>query len=470
MVHRSSFYFVGIALLTAGLLSCTQESSQKGQKGGGGKAGGRGGVRGGGAGQAVNVKTAPVQRISIQRSIELSGTLVSPDQARVSSEVAGIVRDVLVEIGQEVTAGQELVRLDATELNLALQRAESALRQTEVQLGIDASRGNQPPADDQIAVVRTAAANRDDARAQLARAQEGFSKGLSSKADFDTAQTRVKVMEAAYQAAMENVQSLRASLQDRRASFDLAKKKVSDAVIRAPLSGAISDRTVQRGEYIRENTAVVTIVRMNPLKLKAGVQEKHATLIRPNQVVDFKVESYPNDMFHGKIAYISPAIDQGTRTFTAEILVDNPARKLKPGFFAKGDILVNRDENVLAVPEETVSNLAGVSSVYVVENGAVKQTTIQTGEHEGKFIEVLSGLKGTEVLAASNLNELVSGTKVGGGGGEEEGSPATGPAAGASADPAGGGQRRGGGGGKGGGGSGRGGGKRGGGERKGNAQ
>lgn len=461
MVHRSSFYFVGIALLTLGLLSCTQEGSQKGQKGGGGKAGGRGGVRGGGAGQVVNVRTAPVQRISIQRSIELSGTLVSPDQARVSSEVAGIVRDVLVEIGQEVTAGQELVRLDTTELNLALQRAESALRQTEAQLGIDPSRGNQIPADDQVAAVRTAAANRDDARAQLARAQESFGKGLSSKADFDTAQTRVKVTEAAYQAAIENVQALRASLQDRKASFDLAKKKVSDAVIRAPLAGAISDRTVQRGEYIRENTAVVTIVRMNPLKLRAGVQEKHATLIRPNQVVDFKVESYPNDMFHGKIAYISPAIDQGTRTFTAEILVDNPARKLKPGFFAKGDILVYRDENVLAVPEETVSNLAGVSSVYVIENGTVKQTTIQTGEHEGKFIEVLSGLKGAEVLAASNLNELVSGTKIGGGG-EEEGGPASDPAAGS-------GQRRGGSGGKGGG-FGKGGGKRGGGDGKGNAQ
>src|SRR6185436_17980318 len=100
------------------------------------------------------------------------------------------------------------------------------------------------------------------------------------------------------------------------------------------------------GEYIRENTPVVTIVRMNPLKLRTAVQEKHANLIHQNQVVDFKVEPYPEDMFHGKIAFISPAIDQATRTFTAEILVDNPARKLKPGFFAKGDILVNKDENV----------------------------------------------------------------------------------------------------------------------------
>src|SRR5437868_6395567 len=105
MLQRSSLYYLGIiALLAFSLQACTQQSASKG-KGGAGKGGGRGGVRGGGAGQVVNVRTAPVQKISIQRSIDLSGTLVSPDQARVSSEVAGVVRDVLFEIGQEVTAG-----------------------------------------------------------------------------------------------------------------------------------------------------------------------------------------------------------------------------------------------------------------------------------------------------------------------------------------------------------------------------
>src|SRR5262245_24992860 len=263
MVHRSSFYFVGIAvLLTVSLAACTQQGGASNKNGG---RGGRG-QRAGGGGQPVDVRTSPIQHISIQRSVELSGTLVSPDQARVSSEVAGIVRDVLVEIGQEVKVGQELVRLDTTELNLALQRAESSLRQTEAQLGI--TEGKPVPAEDQIAAVRTAAANRDDARSQLARAKESFGKGLSSRADFDTAETRLKVTEAAYQAAIENVRALKASLQDRQAAYDLAKKKVEDAIIRAPLAGAISERTVQRGEFIRENTPDVTIVRMSPLKLR----------------------------------------------------------------------------------------------------------------------------------------------------------------------------------------------------------
>src|SRR5436309_2194426 len=160
MAYRAWFYCVGITLLAFALPGCSQEggSTKNGQKG----FGQRGGAAGGRGGQVVNAKTTTVQRMSIQRTADLSGTLVSPDQARVSSEVAGIVRDVLIEIGQEVKVGQDLVHLDSVELNLALQRAESALRQTEAQLGIDSSHGGQIPPNEQISTVRTAAANRDD--------------------------------------------------------------------------------------------------------------------------------------------------------------------------------------------------------------------------------------------------------------------------------------------------------------------
>jgi RND family efflux transporter MFP subunit len=416
MLNRLSICYTGVgAVIVLSLYGCGQRSSSPQ---------GRPGAQQ--RNQSVSIQTTTVQRASFQRQVDLSGTLVSPDQVRVSSEVAGKVTEVLIEIGQEVTAGQPLVRLDTTELNLALQRAESALRQTEAQLGIDASKPDQLPPEESVAAVRTAAAQRDDARAQLARAQELVAKGLLPKAELDTTQTRLKITEAAYQAALENIQALRASLQDRRANLDLARKKLNDAVIRAPVDGAIAERTVQRGEYIRENTPVLTIVKMNPLMLRTAVQEKHANLVHQNQAVEFHVEPYPDDVFTGKIAFISPAIDQATRTFAAEILVDNPARRLKPGFFAKGQVTVAHDQNVMAVPEETISNLAGVASVYIIQNGVAKQQTVQLGQQEGKFVEILNGLKGDEILAASNLNQLVSGVKVSDGD-EESGHPGGGP-------------------------------------------
>src|SRR5262245_13817272 len=142
MAPRSFYWFsviLGLFLILPGCGGSSPQAQADGgaQRGGNGQRGGRGGgARGGGGGQVVNVRAVKVPHISIQRRVDLSGTLVAIDQVRVSSEVAGIIRSVNVELGQEVRAGQVLVQLDTNELDLALQRAESALRQTEAQLGI----------------------------------------------------------------------------------------------------------------------------------------------------------------------------------------------------------------------------------------------------------------------------------------------------------------------------------------------
>ena len=380
--------------------------------------GGRGG-RGVG-GQAVHVETSPLQHISVERRVDLSGTLVSPDQARVSSEVAGVIKEVPVQLGSEVRVGDTLVKIEPRELTLALERAESALRQVEAQLGIDRAQDRQPPPDEQIASVRQAVANRDDARAAYERAQQLSGRGLLAQVDRETAETRLKVAEANFQASVDNVRSLKASLQDRRASYELAQKKVNDAVVRAPVAGSVSERLVQPGEFIRENTPVATIVQVNPLKLRTAIQEKNAGVISVGQSVDFVVEAFLNRTFHGKVAYVSPAVDQATRTFPVEVLIDNADRVLKPGFFAKGTVLTRLDDRVVAAPDDAVSTMAGVSTVYVIEDGKARQQVVTLGARQDKVIEIVDGLKGTEVLATSNVNQLATGMRVRTGGADED--------------------------------------------------
>jgi RND family efflux transporter MFP subunit len=352
--------------------------------------------------------------MAVQRQVDLAGTLMSPDQARVSSETAGIVRKVLVEIGSEVRAGDPLVRLDSQELSLALTRAESALQQTRAQLGmhgaVNATDG--VPADDEISSVRNAAATRDDARQAEARARTLSNRGLISPVDLQTAETRLKIAESAYQSAVDNARGQKALLQDRRAAYDLAQKKLNDAVVRAPIAGMISERTVQTGEYIGERTPVATIVQINPLKLRTGVQEKHAGIVQQGLDVEFRVESFGDAVFRGKVAHVSPALDQTMRTFTIEAIVDNADRRLKPGFFAKGVILTRKDEGVMAVPDSAVSTFAGVSSVYVIADARIAQQTVTLGVRQGSLWEVVEGLKGNETLANSRLNELATGTRV----------------------------------------------------------
>jgi RND family efflux transporter MFP subunit len=411
MKLNSQFFFrllpLFVILLALGACTGNGGSQQKNQGEGQRGRGGRGG------GEAVQVRSTTPQRIAIQRVVDLSGSLISPDQVRVSSEVDGTVSSVDADLGQEVREGDILIQLDTRELQLAVERAESSLRQIEAQLGIDSSRPGIMPPDEQIASVRTAIANREDARVKLAQTQELVNKGLAARADLDTNDTRLKVAEAAVQTALENVRSLKASLQDRRASYELSKKKVADASIRAPSSGTISERLVQKGEFIRANTQVATIVQLNPLKLQTAVQEKFANVIRRNLMVQFRVEPFPDDVFEGRVSNISPSVNLQTRSFPVEILVSNAGGKLKPGFFAKGTILTQKDANVLAVPQEAVSTLAGVSSVFVIEqDGTVRQQNVTLGVQEGNFLEITEGLKGTETLAASSLNEITTGMKV----------------------------------------------------------
>jgi membrane fusion protein (multidrug efflux system) len=276
--------------------------------------------------------------------------------------------------------------------------------------------------------VRNAMASRDDAIASLERAKTLAARGILSSVDLQAAETRVKVTEAAYQSAVDTARGQKALLQDRRAAYDLAAKKLADAVVKAPISGVISERPVQTGEYIGERTVVATIVQVDPLKLRTGVQEKYAGIIVPGQTVDFRVESFGDAVFHGKVAYVSPSLDPTMRTFTVEAIVDNADRRLKPGFFAKGVILTKNDEGVMAVPDSAISTLAGVSSVYIVKDNKITQQAVTLGVRQGDKWEIIDGLKGNETLASSRLNELATGVTVeldkgtpGGGGGGGEG-------------------------------------------------
>jgi membrane fusion protein (multidrug efflux system) len=255
-------------------------------------------------------------------------------------------------------------------------------------------------------------ANRDDARAQNVRAEGLATKGLLATVDLEATRTRLKVADAAYQSALEGVHSLKASLEDRRAAYQLAQKKLNDAFIKAPVTGSVSERLVQPGEFIKEDTPVITLVQMNPLKLITAVQEKYAGVVHPEMPVQFGVESFAGEVFHGQIVSISPAVDQQTRTFPIEAELPNPDYRLKPGFFAKGIILTHRDDNVLAVPEAAVSTLAGVSTVYVIDHGKIRAQQVSLGVRQNGLVEIVDGLKGDEHLATTNLNQLAAGVAV----------------------------------------------------------
>ena len=380
----------------------------------------------------------PLQRMAIERQVDLSGTLVSPDQAKVSSEVAGIVREVPVQLGTEVRAGDVLVRLEPRELALALERAESALRQVEAQLGIDraATASSRRPTSRSPRSVRRSRIATTRSTPTTAREQLN-GRGLLSQGRPRHRRHAAEGGGGELPGGARQRPQPEGQLQDRRASYELAQKKLNDAVDpragrRLGLRAARAARRIHPREHAGRHDRAD-----EPAEAEDGDsgEVRRRDPAGPGGGVRGRGVSRPDVRRQGRVR--QPAVDQATRTFAVEALVDNADRVLKPGFFAKGTISTQVDDNVMAVPDDAVSTLAGVSTVYVIEDGKARQQIVDARRRtRASSWEIVDGLKGDETLAASQLNQLATGMSVttGDGGGRAGGSgrrtrPRTWPAA-----------------------------------------
>jgi RND family efflux transporter MFP subunit len=143
------------------------------------------------------------------------------------------------------------------------------------------------------------------------------------------------------------------------------------------------------------------------------VPEKFAPQIHPGQIVEARVDSFPDNSFRGKLVRVSPASDVSSRSFMVEGLVDNQERKLKPGFFAHGAVLTRIDPNALTIPQQALVTFAGVSKVYVIENDVARERIVQTGGKVGdNDVEIINGVQRGDLVAISGLTRLTNGAAV----------------------------------------------------------
>ena len=179
------------------------------------------------------------------------------------------------------------------------------------------------------------------ARYDLTAAKKLFDAGTISNQQYDVYQKTVDQAEARYQASLENVRNLEGIIEEKRAALDLTKKQLADSDIISPLSGVVKEKTASRGEYLQPGKPVVTIVQINPLRLRLEVPETFAASIAKGQVVTLKVDSFADREFKGVIKRINPSMDEKSRSLIAEAEVANPNALLRPGMFARSQIVSN---------------------------------------------------------------------------------------------------------------------------------
>ncbi|MBI3106017.1 MAG: efflux RND transporter periplasmic adaptor subunit [Candidatus Rokubacteria bacterium] len=338
------------------------------------------------------VRLVPARESVTDRRVNATGTLAADEQVVLGAKVAGRVGELLVDLGSRVRRDQAVARLDPTDAQIRVDQAVAALQQARARLGLSPQARDDRVDPEQTAPVRQARAVLDEARLTRERMERLWKQELVARAQVDTAVSALGVAEGRYQDAIEEVRIRQAVLLQRRSDLELARQQLTDTIVTSPIDGAVSERRASVGEYLAAGAPVVTIVKLHPLRLRLAVPEREAAGVRVGQPVLVTVEGAPGE-HRGRVARISPAITELSRTLMVEAEVANEGAALRPGAFAKADIVVAGDVRIVIVPAAAVVTFAGVEKVLTVDQGRAVEVRVQTGRRLGDRVEIVAGVE-----------------------------------------------------------------------------
>jgi RND family efflux transporter MFP subunit len=345
------------------------------------------------------VKVAPVAERTMARTVTATGTLAADEQVVLGTKVVGRVVEIPVDLGTRIKRGQVIARLDQSDFKHRVDQAEAALQQARVRLGLPATGTDERIDPDQTAIVRQARAMLDDARLNRDRSVKLLQQDLIARAQLDTAEANFQVAEGRYQDALEEVRNRQAIIFQRRSELDLARQQLTDTTIVSPIEGAVSLKQASVGEYLGAGAPVATLVRLHPLRLRVAVPEREGAGVRAGQPVRLNVEGDPT-AYSGRIVRLSPIVQEQNRTLMVEAEVPNERALLRPGSFARVEIVTDAGQPVVTVPLSSVIVFAGVEKVLIVREGRTAEVRVTTGRRLGDDVEILEGLKRGEPVVA----------------------------------------------------------------------
>jgi RND family efflux transporter MFP subunit len=356
------------------------------------------------------IKAEPVRQDSMRRTLEVVGTLAAEDQVTISSQADGAVSRIDVDLGDRVRGGDVLLQLDREKLEYNLDQQKAALARALARYGAPDPE-HRPPVE-QTPDVQRAAAELDQARQGFQRADELHKRQLVPQQALDDAQVTLRAKQAAYESSLQNARNLAADIDASNAMVKLADRQLRDTSIRAPFDGYVQKRLVSLGEFVRSQTPVINIVRVDPLKAIGEIPERMAPWIAVHQDVEIRIDAFPDTTFAGRISRISPAVNDKTRAFPFEALVPNADGKLKPGAFARVHIQTGLVEQVLTIPYGAMQYRYGVNRAFVVEEDHLAMHELKIGDRIGDRIEVLGGVKSGDLIALTDVDNLTDGMKI----------------------------------------------------------
>lgn len=184
------------------------------------------------------------------------------------------------------------------------------------------------------------------------------------------------------------------------------------APVESPLSGIIGRVYVDLGTSVSPQTAIASVVKIDKVKIDLDIPEKYIPQIFINEKALINVDAYPEEKFEGEVSKISPVIDLATRTAPIEIVIKNSEHRLKPGMFARVQLVIKEQKNIPVIPKEAITGRGEYLYAYIIENNKAVLKNIKTGIRQGNYFEVSEGLKEGNLVVIMGQQKLYDGAPV----------------------------------------------------------
>lgn len=347
-----------------------------------------------------------VARQSLPETVRVQGSLIADNIITLSAKVPGRIEEVLVDLGDAVTEGQPLFRIDTQEYAMMIRQSESQLAQARAAVGLSPQDPLESLNPENAPPVREARAVWTESKQAVTRIRDLAKRAAISETDLEIAEAAERVAEAKFASAQNSVREKIALIGVQMAQLELAKQRLIDATTIAPANGIIQSRAVSKGTYVQTGQALCVLVENQRLRFRASVPERYAYQLAMGQTVRLLLER-TNASREVKITRISPAVDLQSRSLLFEAEVDNRDQTLRPGLFAEADVILNPDAEGLAIPLRSVVRFAGVDKVWKIVGGKVLEQPVLLGRQVGDQIEILKGIApGDRLLQQGNQGRV----------------------------------------------------------------
>jgi len=299
--------------------------------------------------EAIPVEVASAARRPIAASYTGTAPLEARGESQVVAKTSGVALNVLVEEGQQVRAGQPLVRLDPDRARLAVAQTEAQMHKLEN---------------------------------SYRRSQQLVSQQMISANDVD---------------------QIKYDLENMRAQHRMATLELSYTTVLAPISGVIASRSIKDGNFVQINTPIFRIVDISELEATLNVPERELATLKSGQPALLAVDALPGKTFTGRVDRVAPVVDSGSGTFRVVLAFDS-ASVLQPGMFGRIKIDYDQRADALVVPRSALLDDENDPAVFAVRNGKASRVPVKLGYTDGAWAEVRTGLRqGDQVVTAGKV-------------------------------------------------------------------